>query len=243
MDPNTESTVQMGVENGQNPKTGHFNLSNGVSCNGQTETDVASINHCNNNGIPTLNGHTMDAKTGDDMSNPPPPPIAIVGMAMRLPGGVNGTEDFWNLLIQKKDGLCKIPESRYTVEAYDIPPASQSTRPQCGYFLQEDPGYFDSEFFSIPAAEAAKLDPQQRLLLEIVWECMENAGQVSWRGKDIGTFVGIYSSDWMELLTKETGMVDRRNVIGSDFALSNRISYEYDLKGPRCAKPKPTPML
>lgn len=40
--------------------------------------------------------------------------------------------------------------------------------------------------------ELEVLDPQGRLLLEVVYECMQNAGQTEWRGKDIGCFVGVF---------------------------------------------------
>ncbi|KAF7596523.1 hypothetical protein BBP40_001396 [Aspergillus hancockii] len=33
-------------------------------------------------------------------------PMAVVGMGMRLPGKVRSEDDFWNFLINKKDGVC-----------------------------------------------------------------------------------------------------------------------------------------
>ncbi|KAL4871863.1 thiolase-like protein [Aspergillus spectabilis] len=134
-------------------------------------------------------------------------PIAIVGMAMRLPGGVRTEKAFWDMIVEKRDG---------------------------GYFLQEDPAEFDAGFFGISNYEAARLDPQQRLLLEVVWECMEGAGQKDWQGKNIGCYVGVFGEDWLDMSSKDTQQVDRFHVLGTgNFALSNRISYEYDLTGPR----------
>ena len=43
-----------------------------------------------------------------------------------------------------------------------------------GFFLEEDPSYFDAPFFSITAKEAAGMDPVQRLLLEVAYEAFEN---------------------------------------------------------------------
>ncbi|KAE8381596.1 polyketide synthase [Aspergillus bertholletiae] len=81
--------------------------------------------------------------------------------------------------------------------------------------------------------EASQSDPQQLLLMEVVWECMESAGQVDWRGKEIGCFVGSFGEDWLDLYGKDTLRNDRYYPMGTgDFALANRISYEYDLKGP-----------
>ncbi|KAK9851186.1 ketoacyl-synt-domain-containing protein [Penicillium brevicompactum] len=164
-----------------------------------------------------------------------PEALAIVGMAMRLPGGINNAKDFWDFLINKRDGHCTVPDSRYNVEAFYHPARSGSVRTQSGYFLQEDPAYFDNQFFSLTPYEASRLDPQQRLLLEVIYECMETGGQVGWRGqgRNIGCFVGVFGEDWYDLQTKDTQRIDRYHVLGTgNFALSNRISYEFDFTGP-----------
>ncbi|KAL3457754.1 ketoacyl-synt-domain-containing protein [Aspergillus heterothallicus] len=159
--------------------------------------------------------------------------LAIVGMAMRLPGGVRSDEALWDLLISKQSGHCQVPDSRYNVDAFYHPNRAGHVRTRHGYFLEEDPTYFDNAFFSIPAIEAARLDPQQRLLLEVIWECMESCGQVGWRGSKIGCFVGVFGEDWLDINSKDTQHIDRYHVLGTgNFALSNRISYEFDLTGP-----------
>ena len=62
---------------------------------------------------------------------------------------------------------------------------------------------------------------------------MENGGQTGWQGKNIGCYVGVFGEDWLELKTKDTQDNDRYRVVGAgDYALSNRVSYEYDLGGP-----------
>jgi acyl transferase domain-containing protein len=160
----------------------------------------------------------------------PNEPIAIVGMGMRLPGGVHGTEEFWDMLINKRDGRCPVPRSRYNVDAF----FDASKDPTTGYFLQEDPAYFDAPFFSITPHLAKRMDPQQRLLLEVVWECLENAGETNWRGKKVGCYVGVFGEDWLEVSLKGLEPPDRYHAIGTGgFALANRVSYEFDLRGPR----------
>ena len=64
--------------------------------------------------------------------------------------------------------------------------------------------HLDASFFSMNKTELEKLDPQQRLLLEVVWECMENGGQVGWRGKKIGCYVGVFGEDWLDMAAKDT---------------------------------------
>ncbi len=96
----------------------------------------------------------------------PPPPIAIVGMGLRLPGGVNSASSLWELLISKKNGRCFVPASRYNIDAFYKPSKTTgSVASRYGYFLQEDVDKFDASIFSMSKAEVDRLDPQQRLLL------------------------------------------------------------------------------
>ena len=175
----------------------------------------------------------QDISKGDERA---PPPIAIVGMGMRLPGRVNEESAFWDLLINKKNGRGVVPEDRYNIDGFYSPIGGQGmVKTKYGYFLDHvNLQHFDASFFSMNKREVEMLDPQQRLLLEVIWECMENGGQVGWRGKNIGCYVGVFGEDWLDIAAKDTQNSGMYRITGSgDFALSNRISYEYNLRGPR----------
>ncbi len=43
----------------------------------------------------------------------PKEPLAITGMACRLPGGVNNPDEFWNLLYNGVDAISEVPEDRW----------------------------------------------------------------------------------------------------------------------------------
>ncbi|PWY70902.1 putative polyketide synthase [Aspergillus heteromorphus CBS 117.55] len=162
-------------------------------------------------------------------------PIAIVGMAMRLPGGVHSGEEFWDMLIEKRSGLCDVPKDRFNIDAFHVPHQKAGTvRIKQAYFLDDvEIGQFDSSVFSSSKTEVERLDPQQQQLLEVVYECLENAGSTSWRGSDIGCYVGMFGEDWLDLMAKETQHMGGYRVTGyGDFVLGNRISYEFDLHGP-----------
>ncbi|KAL6237837.1 hypothetical protein BDW75DRAFT_237890 [Aspergillus navahoensis] len=164
------------------------------------------------------------------------PPIAIVGMALRLPGGVKSPDELWKFLIEKRNGVCEVPGTRYTVDSFYSETMARCVKTRHGYYLQDDPACFDAGFFSINSHEAGRMDPQQRQLLEVVWECLESAGETNWRGKDIGCYVGVYGEDWLDLASKDPQHTDRYHILGTgQFALSNRLSYEYDFQGPRLA--------
>ncbi|KAJ5762472.1 polyketide synthase [Penicillium nucicola] len=173
-----------------------------------------------------------DSPSSADYSNSFPP-IAVVGMAMRLPGDVRTSKDFWEFVINKKDAHGRVPKNRYEAESFDHA-WNGSKNPKHGYFLTEDPACFDAKFFDSNTYEASHMDPQQRLLLEVVWECLENAGEVDWEGKDIGCYVGVFGEDWLGLSHKDPAHTDRSHAISTgSFALSNMVSYKYDFRGPR----------
>ena len=214
----------------------HDNIDN-FGGNSQT-IDSANINGGVNGtkAVNLMDGMNGSRSEGRQKPYNVPSPIAIVGMGMRLPGGVNDSSAFWDLLIKKKDGRCLVPGDRYNVDAFYSPSGKPGTvRSQHGYFLEDaDLRNLDAAFFSMNKREVEKLDPQQRILLEVVWECMENGGQTDWRGKNIGCYVGVFGEDWLDLAAKDVQHLGMYRITGSgDFALANRVSYEYNLRGPR----------
>lgn len=200
--------------------------------NGVEAVDAIHVNGLRGNADPTI------AKDRGMGSDPLPclAPIAIVGMGLRLPGGANSSDLFWDLLINKKSGRCEVPSDRYNVDAFYSPtPKAGTVATRHGHFLQNvDLRDLDTSFFSMGKAEVEDLDPQQRMLLEVVRECLENAGEIAWRGKKIGCYVGVFGEDWLDAEAKDTQKLGLYRVTGTgDFVLGNRVSYEYDLKGPR----------
>ncbi|KAG6011444.1 Type I Iterative PKS [Claviceps lovelessii] len=163
-------------------------------------------------------------------------PLAICGMACRLSGGVKTPDELWDFILAKKDGRCRVPASRYNIDAFYSEKKKPSTvSTQYGYFLDEsiDPGALDTSCFTMNRSEVERADPQMRLLLEVALETLEDAGVTDWRGRTIGTFIANFAEDWYEMMAKENlpwGI--NRSAGGSDYLAANRISYEFDLKGP-----------
>jgi acyl transferase domain-containing protein len=132
-------------------------------------------------------------------------PIAIVGMGMRLPGGIKDASGFWNMLVEKRDGRIRVPEDRYNVDAFYSESGKPGTvRTQYGNFLQDNLKHLDTSFFSMTRSEIEKLDPQARLLLEVSREVLENAGETQWRGQGIGCYVGVFGDDWQDIHLKDS---------------------------------------
>ena len=82
--------------------------------------------------------------------------------------------------------------------------------------------------------ELEKTDPQQRQILEVTRECLENAGEVNYREKLVGCYVGTFGEDWLQISTKESQHAGGYTMTGhGDLMIANRVSYEYDFQGPR----------
>lgn len=162
-------------------------------------------------------------------------PQDALELSMRLPGAVRDAKEFWNALIEKRDLKCVVPEDRFRVDAFYNPHGKPGTMisPEAFYLTDADLGHLDTSIFPIAANELQHIDPQQRMLLEVTQECLENAGETDWRGKRVGCYVGTFGEDWVDLGAKDSLDTSMYRAAGSsDFALSNRLSYEYDFRGP-----------
>jgi acyl transferase domain-containing protein len=198
-----------------------------------------AVNSHNGQANGHLNGHSQSLSNGNANGHSKRPaasqePIAICGMAMRLPGGINDADAFWDVLYNGKDMQSPIPSDRYNALAFsDALGKKGAIKAQKGYFLSNDLSCLDASFFSMTKADLEKMDPQQRQILEVTRECLENAGEVGWRGKPIGCYVGMFGEDWQHSMSKEN-QTSGTFAASGDLMMANRVSYEFDFKGPRC---------
>jgi len=139
----------------------------------------------------------MDNVMGKQTSECLQEPIAVIGLACRLPGNCNSPTSFWDFLDQGGIAHNQAPESRFNLETHhDDYKKPKTMRSPGGMFLESiDPQTFDAQFFGISGVDAIAMDPQQRQLLEVVYECLENAGITleALDGKDFGCFVGSFA--------------------------------------------------
>ena len=155
-------------------------------------------------------------------------PIAVVGMACRLPGTPNPAE-FWNVLRSGTHTITEVPPGRW--EARD----GAEPGPRFGGFL-DAMADFDAGFFGVSPREAAVMDPQQRLVLELVWEALEDAGILpsTLAGSRTATFVGALRDDYAALLYQHgTASITQHTMTGLNRGvIAGRVSYHFGLRGP-----------
>ncbi|PMB71845.1 Lovastatin nonaketide synthase mokA [Beauveria bassiana] len=175
------------------------------------------------------------SETSSANGNAAKDPIAICGMACRLPGGVKNPEQLWTFLTNKQDGRSRVPESRYNTDGFSSKRSKPgATRTDYGYFIDDNLRSFDASRFHMSVKELERCDPQQRLLLQVSQECIDDAGEMGTSGRRIGVYVGDMQRGWSDVYEKETQNYGTYHLLGlDDFALANRVSYEMNLKGPR----------
>lgn len=165
-------------------------------------------------------------------------PIAVVGLGCRFPGGADGPEAFWRLLVEGVDAVGEVPRERWDAGAlYDADadaPGAVATR--FGAFL-DGLDLFDASFFGVSPREAARMDPQQRLLLEVAFHALEDAGLPlpGEEGSPTGVFLGLHShsGDYALLQLARPEAIDVYTGTGTALGVAaNRLSYFFGFRGP-----------
>ena len=162
-------------------------------------------------------------------------PLAIVGMACRVPGAEN-IDAFWQSQIACQVVGNNVPEDRWTkadIEALTDDPYERDCLAH-GYFLN-DIDTFDYGFFGLSRREAESVDPQQRLLMEQAWRAVEDAmiPMASLQEASVGVFIGIAGLDQLMLAVDAHATADPMLTTGAAHSTaSGRLSYNWGFKGP-----------
>ncbi|MCL2151906.1 MAG: SDR family NAD(P)-dependent oxidoreductase [Oscillospiraceae bacterium] len=165
--------------------------------------------------------------------------VAIIGMSCRFPGGANSVKEFWDVLVNGKDGIIEVPENRWDMGKYFDEDENAPGKMYCqkGGFLTKAIDEFDAQFFNISPKEAAALDPQQRMMLELTWEAFENAGLdiTKFNGSDTGVYLGISTNEYMmaHVHSGDLSKIDAYSLTGACISTAcGRISYTFGFEGP-----------
>lgn len=172
------------------------------------------------------------------MTQPNDNDVAIVGMALRVPGATT-PEQFWRNLTGGVESLQTYSADELLARGIPKATLSRADYVRAGMPL---PGMeeFDPEFFGFSPKEAAILDPQHRQFYEVAWEALERAGHPPSRFEgNIGVFAGSGMAAYFaqNLLTNpdlldSVGLFLLRHTGNDKDFLATRVSYAFDLKGP-----------
>ncbi|MFB7258678.1 beta-ketoacyl synthase N-terminal-like domain-containing protein [Streptomyces nojiriensis] len=163
-------------------------------------------------------------------------PIAVVGMAARLPDAAN-LEQFWANLVAGRNSIHRLTEEDLLEAGAD---PEEIHRP--GYVrarpLLDDLWGLDRRYFGMSERECVVRNPQHRLLLELCSSALQNAGYVPGHRDVIGLYAGCASDRYAEdhlradpelySLVGETGVTLANN---TDY-LTSFVSYRLGLTGP-----------
>ncbi len=162
--------------------------------------------------------------------------VAVIGMAVRVPGA-DTVSQFWQNLCEGKESI------QFFTDQQISPSIPESLRKDPAYVkargLIADADKFDAEFFNINPREAEVTDPQQRVFLEECWHALEDAGVRINRGHNrFGVYAGIGNNsyyrhnvqtrpDVIEMLGEFQAMVANEK----DY-IATRVAHKLDLHGP-----------
>ncbi|KIK52832.1 polyketide synthase [Collybiopsis luxurians FD-317 M1] len=181
--------------------------------------------------------HLHDLSTNSEnipKSQPKQDAIAVVGMAVNMPGSPNVSK-LWEILEQGINTLSEIPERCFNIRDYDgTKNPNRYMKARTGNFI-ETPGGFDNRFFKISPREAKCMDPQQRILLHTAYEALEDAGYVpgdtlTSQPEMVGCYIGVATHDYIQNLHDHIDVYYSTGTLKA--FLSGRISYAMGFSGP-----------
>ncbi|XP_071966186.1 phenolphthiocerol/phthiocerol polyketide synthase subunit C-like [Antedon mediterranea] len=163
--------------------------------------------------------------------------VAIVGIGCRYGDGVAGPLEMWRMLKEMRDCTTSHPAERFDKSTFFFPGEKKKGKlyTKRGGYLKQDPFMFDRQFFRMSPSEAEHMDPQIRILLEVVWESIEDAGipASTLRGSNTGVYMGVTANEYLALTGLPFSNIGQYTNSGTNSCMiSNRISYEFDLRGP-----------
>ncbi|KAF9237175.1 hypothetical protein BU15DRAFT_76182 [Melanogaster broomeanus] len=164
-------------------------------------------------------------------ANPDPRAVAVVGMSISAPAGLNhgiDTEEFYRFLQSRGSGIITVPSDRWNADAFHgTAPGKIGMRNGC--FIP-DLRYGDPQEFSITTVEALQMSTTQMLLLHQAFSALQRSG-VDHRGTNTGVYIGSTSGEALfEMDITQAGAYYMTGKMCSIEA--NRINYVFDLLGP-----------
>jgi acyl transferase domain-containing protein/acyl carrier protein len=164
-------------------------------------------------------------------------PVAVVGMACRLPGA-RDVEEFWRNLVGGTESVSFFDEDELraagVTEAELADPDYVRAAP-----MMPDVDMFDADLFGMTDVEASLCDPQIRVLIEMCHSGLENAGYDAFSpAHSVGVFGTVGPNGYLrEIISRRPDLVEGSanlqlfSLNHADYA-TTLTSYTLDLRGP-----------
>ncbi|MFI0794502.1 type I polyketide synthase [Micromonospora rubida] len=164
-------------------------------------------------------------------------PIAIIGMACRVPGA-DTVAGFWANMLDGVDSITRFTPDELRAAGVDPHLLADPEYVPAGAVI-DDADHFDAEFFGYNAAEAETMDPQQRVFCETAWAALEDSGHTPDRTDGaVGVFAGMFMNKYLmaNLATnprfQRSAMAPLARIFNDKDFLATRVAYLLDLDGP-----------
>ncbi|WP_370936710.1 SDR family NAD(P)-dependent oxidoreductase [Amycolatopsis sp. cg13] len=174
-----------------------------------------------------------------DSADPGPAvePVAIVGMACRVPGAAD-VRQFWRNLTAGVESVRRFTRAEQLAAGVPVEELDDPAFVPAAPVLDDMAG-FDAAFFGMTPREAELADPQQRLFLELCHTALEDAGHPPGRVRgEVGVYGGTGVDDylWRNIRGNrriwESAGRGLTMVGNSPDYLATFTSYKLDLRGP-----------
>ncbi|HEX6968354.1 MAG TPA: SDR family NAD(P)-dependent oxidoreductase [Micromonosporaceae bacterium] len=162
--------------------------------------------------------------------------VAIIGMAVRVPGAAN-VEQFWRNLVDGRNSI-RFPTDEELIAAGVPPQALGDSRYVKAVAQAPDVESFDAEFFGMTPREAQICDPQIRMFLEAAHSAIENSGYDVGRLTDVGVFGAAGVNRYLHLHVQPAANTLRSltelslGTWNNADSLATLVSYKLNLTGP-----------
>jgi acyl transferase domain-containing protein len=163
--------------------------------------------------------------------------VAIVGLALRLPGAADA-ERFWSNLSAGVESVTRFTDAELLAAGVDRGLLANPRYVKAGAVI-EGADLLDAPLFELTPREAEIVDPQHRLFLECSWEALEDAGYDTVRyRRPVGVYAGVGMSTYtlLNLAANPALLEVLGSLLGTDKDhLSTLVSYKLNLEGPSIA--------
>jgi len=164
-------------------------------------------------------------------------PIAVIGMACRVPGA-RTPEEFWGNMRDGVESVTRFTEEELLTAGVDAEVLRDPDYVPASAVI-EGADEFDAAFFGYNPREAETMDPQQRIFVECAWEALEHSGHNPRRTEgNVGVFAGTFMNKYLttNLNTNarflRSPMAPLARIFNDKDFLATRVAHLLNLTGP-----------